>query len=178
MWFDDSVRKKNAQTWARFKASWKATFHSELTAGALEKWPTDRPHYFSNAKSTWLTATLRFLKGQAKASSRRRGPREASPAPSPAAKPAARISTKGSRGGEVSVKARNPDPVRSTGRSAIDHTSDYVHYGYYAAYCYYTGCINYANYSYYTNISFLFINYYFLFFFLPSQKKTTPGHRS
>jgi hypothetical protein len=71
MWYDTSVRDKNAQAWDRLLASWKATFHSELTAGALEKWPTDGPHGFSEDQSTWLAATLRYLKGQGRASRRR-----------------------------------------------------------------------------------------------------------
>jgi hypothetical protein len=52
MCYETSVREKNAQAWYRLEASWKATFHSELTAGALEKWPTDGPHGFSKAQST------------------------------------------------------------------------------------------------------------------------------
>ena len=121
MWYDTAVREKNAQAWERLTAAWKATFHSELTAGALDKWPTDGPHCFSEAQSAWLTATLRYLKGQGRAPSRRRTsapPREASPAPPPNAKPASRTSVRAGRGGGASRTVRNPDPVQSTRRSA------------------------------------------------------------
>ncbi len=39
MWYDPAVREKNAQAWEKLTAAWKVTFHTELTAGALEKWP-------------------------------------------------------------------------------------------------------------------------------------------
>jgi hypothetical protein len=171
MWYDTSVRDKNAQAWDRLLASWKATFHSELTAGALEKWPTDGPHGFSEDQSTWLAATLRYLlKGQGRASRRRVSapPRPASPGPPPAAKPASRNSTRCGRGGGASGTARNPDPVQSTGRSGIYYKSNYVHYGYY---CYYTAYFNYTNYINFT------IDDSFSFFFILSQEKTSPGHR-
>ncbi len=121
MWYDTAVREKNAQAWERLTAAWKATFHSELTAGAMEKWPTDGPHGFSEAQSTWLTSTLRYLKGQGRAPARRRTsapPREASPAPPPNAIPASRTSVRAGRGGGASRTVRNPDPVQSTRRSA------------------------------------------------------------
>jgi hypothetical protein len=71
--YDTDVREKNEQAWEKLKAAWKATFHTELTAGPLKKWPTDGPHGFSEEQSTWLAATLHYLKGQGKAPARRRG---------------------------------------------------------------------------------------------------------
>ncbi len=123
MWYDTSVREKNAQAWDRLNASWKATFHFELTAVALEKWPTDGPHGFSEAQSAWLKGTLHYLKGQGKATRRRTSaaPRQSPPT----AKPDSRISTRGCRGGGASTTACNPDPVQSTCRSVIYYYGDY-----------------------------------------------------
>ncbi len=117
------VHGKNAQAWDRLNAAWKATFHTELTAGALEKWPTDGPHGFSEAQSTWLASTLRYLKAQGRAPPPRRvsaPPIAPSPAPRPATKPASLTSTRAGRGGGASKTARNPDPVQSTCRLATD----------------------------------------------------------
>ena len=121
MWYDTTIREKNTQAWDRLQAAWKATFHTELAAGALETWPTDGPHGFSESQSDWLASTLRHLKGQGRAPPRRRAaaaPRVASPAPPPAAKAAARTTARAGRGGGASRTARNPDPVQSTRRLA------------------------------------------------------------
>ena len=131
MWYDPAVRERNAQAWEKLTAAWKATFHTELTAGALEKWPTDGPHGFSEEQCTWLSSTLRHLKGQGRAPARRRVsvPLPApSPGPAPAAKPAARTLKRASGGGEGSGTARNPDPVKTTRRSAADYFDYYCVY--------------------------------------------------
>ena len=118
LWYDLDLRAKHSRAWESLTAAWKATFHTELTAGALEKWPQDGPHGFSEDQSTWLTSTLRYLKGRAPP--RRR--RATSPAPRPAAKvaakPASRASLGTGGGGGASRTARNLDPVQSSRRFA------------------------------------------------------------
>jgi hypothetical protein len=110
MWYDTAVRERNAQAWDRLNSVWKATFHTALTAGALETWPTDGPHSFSEPQSTWLRATLRYLKGNGRAPSRAqppgRRPRRLLQPPN-----LLHTSTTAGRGGGASRTARNPDHV-------------------------------------------------------------------
>ncbi len=63
LWYDPALHAKHSRAWDSLTAAWKATFHTKLTANALEKRPEDGPHGFSKAQSTWLTATLRYPKG-------------------------------------------------------------------------------------------------------------------
>jgi hypothetical protein len=142
MWYHTAVRERNAQAWDRLNSAWKATFHTALTAGALETWPTDGPHGFSEPQSTWLTATLRYLKGNGRAPSRRlvsAAPPKASVQPPPAAKPASRTSTTAGRGEGASRTARNPDPVQATRRLATDRKFNTIslisHYFSYFTHC-------------------------------------------
>ena len=123
LWHDTALRAKHSHAWDSLTAAWKATFHHDLTASSLEKWPEDGPHGFSKAESSWLTATLRFLKqGQGRPPSARRrasAPAPAtSPSPPPAAKATSRISAKADRIGGASKKRRNTDPVQSSRRFA------------------------------------------------------------
>ena len=119
LWYDLHLRAKHSRAWNSLTAAWKATFHTELTAGALEKWPQDGPHGFSKDQSAWLTSTLRFLKGRAPPRRRASAPaRATSPAPRPASKPASRNSLGAGGGGSASRTARNPDPVQSSRRFA------------------------------------------------------------
>ena len=190
LWYDPALRAKHTRAWDSLTAAWKATFHTELTAGALEKWPEDGPHGFSKAQSTWLSATLRFLKGQGRPPSRRRAsahPRATSPAPPPAAKPASRSSVKANRGGVASKTTSNPDPVQSSRRfatvlncilSQLYHLFHllvimticiyYINYGNYIHYLHYINYVVYIKCTYlsYTNSCLRHLT------LLPCQEKT------
>ena len=123
LWYDGDLRAQHARAWDGLNAAWKATFHTELTAAALEKWPKDGPHGFNETQSTWLASTLRYLKGQSRPPARRRVHRAPPqpPASVAAIKPAARSSRKANDGGGASSAARNPDPVLSSGRFVTVH---------------------------------------------------------
>ena len=124
LWYDGDLRALHARAWDGLNAAWKATFHSELTAAALEKWPVDGPHGFNETQSTWLASTLRYLKQQGRQPARRRAsraPPPPPPAPAPAAKAAARSSRRSDNGGGASRAARSPDPVQSSGRFVTVH---------------------------------------------------------
>ena len=51
LWHDTALRAKHSHAWDSLTAAWKATFHHDLTASSLEKWPEDGPHGFSKAST-------------------------------------------------------------------------------------------------------------------------------
>ena len=65
---------------------WSATFHRDLDASGLEKWPETGPHAFTKEESVWLSETLRFFKKSAGRPARAR--RTLAPPSPPPVKPA------------------------------------------------------------------------------------------
>jgi hypothetical protein len=121
LWHDPDLRAKHASAWDGLTAAWKATFHHDLTARDVEKWPEDGPHGFNKNESAWLAGTLRFLKrgpGRAPSSRRRVVPPAPAPPPPLASIPPGRNSVKAQRRSVATPKPRDPDPVRASSRLA------------------------------------------------------------
>jgi hypothetical protein len=62
LWYDQDVRTAQDRLWQELQSSWKALFHSDLNAAALETWLNDDSHAFTESQWLWLTDTLRMLK--------------------------------------------------------------------------------------------------------------------
>ena len=136
LWHDPDLRAKHSCAWDGLTAAWRATFHHDLTARDLEKWPEDGPHGFNKSESAWLAGTLRFLKrgpGRAPSSRRRVEPPAPAPPPPQASIPAGSNSGKAQRRSVSTPKPRDPDPVRASSRLAYKIFIFYIIYNNYGA---------------------------------------------
>ena len=59
---DTDIRAAHSSVWDALQFAWHATFHSQLSAVGMEKWPTTGPHAFNDLECRWLTETLLCLK--------------------------------------------------------------------------------------------------------------------
>ena len=52
LWYDTEIRAAHSKVWDTLQYSWHATFHTDLSAAGLEKWPTTGPHAFNEQECT------------------------------------------------------------------------------------------------------------------------------
>jgi hypothetical protein len=62
LWYNTDLRATQDRLWQELNFAQKATFHADLAPAALETWPVDGPHVFTDSESQWLTETLLYLK--------------------------------------------------------------------------------------------------------------------